>query len=586
MGTLPDEPLGRGGEGSVYRVDCPGLGQDLVAKLYHQPSQAQQDKCQAMVQARPATDSICWPKALVWARGSDGGAHFQGFAMDRLDSANFLPWSVLAHTKDRRAQAGGFDFRYALTAAANLAAALGAVHAAGHVVGDVNESNVFVASDATVRIIDADSAQIQGEGQLFTCTVGKPEYTASELVGTDFKQVRRTPGSDTFAWAVMVYQLVTGGAHPTDGSYAKDDEPPSVPTRIKNGWMPSLQGGRAGDLAAVPRIPAGALPRSLQQILLATLEADPKRRADLASAHAGIGQVLANLVPCDREAGHYYDRRDGRCGWCEHKARTGTDPWGTVSAAQAALPPVEFSSRNTVTPQRGGVVNTNGGPAGAVSPGGMRPGSAGMPAGSAPGGGPGANPPGVSNPVPPSGNKTLLTYADGTVKVRPPLLTLAKHQPKLALSCAWSEAPEICKPIWTKLTPGKNQGRVQALAIVATVVIILAMPTLAVAAATWITDWLAAGTGIGAIAKAGPWLGSAGALAVWVCALTLTVSRMAVAKKVHVKAGFSWADTRRYGVVSALVGPGLVLGIIAAAIGALVLLVMKIVSMMLPGSMR
>ena len=54
-----------------------------------------------------------------------------------------------------------WSVRHSLLMARNLAVAIDAVHEAGHRVGDINESNVLVAPDATLlRIVDADGVQI------------------------------------------------------------------------------------------------------------------------------------------------------------------------------------------------------------------------------------------------------------------------------------------------------------------------------------------------------------------------------------------------------------------------------------------
>src|SRR5699024_5867863 len=64
-------------------------------------------------------------------------------------------------------------------------------------VGDVNESNILVASDARVMIIDTDSAQIKDpSGKVYKCLVGKPEYTAPEISHGSLKDHTRTFETD------------------------------------------------------------------------------------------------------------------------------------------------------------------------------------------------------------------------------------------------------------------------------------------------------------------------------------------------------------------------------------------------------
>ena len=64
-------------------------------------------------------------------------------------------------------------FAFLIHAAANLARAFSAVHDHGHVIGDVNQSNIRVASEtAMVSLIDCDSFQISANGKVFPCEVG------------------------------------------------------------------------------------------------------------------------------------------------------------------------------------------------------------------------------------------------------------------------------------------------------------------------------------------------------------------------------------------------------------------------------
>lgn len=351
---LSPEPLGRGGEGAVFAAtaseDPPGLdGAPLVIKRYHD---AQLDssgleraaKVDAMVAARPDSDALCWPLAAAFDAGRP-----VGFAMRGLDAAHQVTWAQLANPADRAKNASGFSFRYALRAVANLAVAIDAAHRTGAVLGDVNESNIFVSDTGTVTIIDCDSAQVRAaDGTLFRCLVGKPDYTAPELVGHRFADVDRQPASDVFAYAVLAFQMLAGGSHPYDGIPADlDRDLPPLSERIARGLCPYL--GRGGGVVLpAPRVPVAALPSALAGLFAATLLADdPALRPPLSAWFSTISTVEANLVDCTANAAHSYDRRDGSCGWCQHQTVTGRDPWqASGPMAQAALPPVGFHAHH------------------------------------------------------------------------------------------------------------------------------------------------------------------------------------------------------------------------------------------------
>ena len=183
--TTETEPLGTGGEGSVYPLtnitnNTLGTANSLVAKIYHPDEQkrpAREAKCQAMLASVPKTDSIIWNLGNLYT--PDG--KFAGYLMRRLHMDTYRTFMEVAHTRQRRQKFPNWSILHSLLMARNLAVAIDAVHTAGHIVGDINESNVLVANDATVRIIDADSAQITHNNQTYPCTVGKPDFTAPEI---------------------------------------------------------------------------------------------------------------------------------------------------------------------------------------------------------------------------------------------------------------------------------------------------------------------------------------------------------------------------------------------------------------------
>ena len=119
--------------------------------------------------------------------------------------------------------------------------------------GDLKPQNVLVCPRSLrVTVVDTDSFQIAGRGgRLHGCPVITPEYTAPELHRQGLSRARRTPASDAFALAVIVYQLLLGGSHPFEG-----DGEGRVPDRIRRGQCPIVPG-----VTAV-RAPASAVPFS------------------------------------------------------------------------------------------------------------------------------------------------------------------------------------------------------------------------------------------------------------------------------------------------------------------------------------
>lgn len=477
--TISSEPLGRGGEGSVYAVTSHGVNglipaSQLVAKIYHNPNEGnRQRKVEAMLKAVPETDSVAWPLGTVYE-----GSQFKGYVMVKLDTKRYKTWAELAHNSKRKKTSPGFDVRYAMTACMNLAIALDSVHRAGHCVGDVNESNILVGSDARVMIVDTDSAQVKDpSGEVFHCPVGKPEYTAPELTHGKLKDQDRTPASDMFAYCVAMFQMLSGGANPTNAVYSGDDDPPSVIEKIRNGWFPGIL-ETPSNLSAPPRVPTKYLPLIVRNVLAKGLAVDPKQRPSFSKVIAAESSVAENMVQCDKHELHWYDKREKSCPWCKHRESGQFDPWSIdqdakkpsgPSLKQTALPAVGFSDGSTPTenrPRRTQITTQSGGT-------GLSPFAQGAPTApplinrgvNAPGGSRNQQAPQQAQqpqqgqqqaPQTPQSQspkkkrgKTVVRYADGTYGPRPSLYVVAQQSPKMAAKFFFDELPEPVKPYWS-----------------------------------------------------------------------------------------------------------------------------------------
>lgn len=473
--TVESSPLGKGGEGSVFAVtahDTPGLppAGELVVKKYHSPQEGNRgDKIAAMVLNPPETDSLAWPLGAVTTPDDQ----FAGYVMRKLDYSSYRPWSDVAHAKTRRELTPDFSVLYALVASRNLAVALMSTHNAGAVLGDVNESNIFVGSDASVMIVDTDSAQVTGKkGEFFPCLVGKPEYTAPELTHGKLKEHKRTPATDVFALGVALFQIFTGGAHPTDGVYSGAGDPPGMVEKIRGGIYPGLR--KIPQFSPLGRVPTGAIPSRIRDIIARMLAVSPKSRPTVEQVVNVLDDVEKHSQKCGKVATHFYDSRDGECLWCVH-AKKSIDPWsntppekqrgasvssvgqkklGNISFAKESAPAKKAprssvktrSSTSTPSTPRTQV------PASPQTPW-AQPSTPSRSTGNA------TSPPVTYQPIPPIQQpafppdppprkikgKTVLTYPNGSWGVRPPLADLYATQPGLALKCFFAELPDPFK---------------------------------------------------------------------------------------------------------------------------------------------
>ena len=143
--------VGRGGEGAVYEV----MGTpDLVAKVYTDGrADGRREKIEAMVAAglqRQATH-IAFPVDVLL----DEKDRFVGFTMRRIKGAR--PIHQLWGSRDRREKFPDATVNFMVRVAGNAARAVGELHQAGCVIGDINESGFLVTDQATVVLIDSDS---------------------------------------------------------------------------------------------------------------------------------------------------------------------------------------------------------------------------------------------------------------------------------------------------------------------------------------------------------------------------------------------------------------------------------------------
>lgn len=339
--------LAAGGEGAVHEV--PGRP-DQCAKLYHPAARTpeRRAKLEAMLARVPRDPtahrghpSLAWPQELLFT----GGA-FCGLLMPLVPPGARTALAFL-QPEDRARTYPEFHFRYLLTAARNLASAVAAVHHVGACVGDLNESNVMVTPSALVTLIDCDSFQVGRH----RCAVGKPEYLAPELFGRPLEQMARTPESDDFALAVLVFQLLMQGFHPFSGRWLGGGEPPAIGRRIQAGMY--AYAGRP-DLAPPPAAPGLAvLPKPVREALERAFGpgiAAPTRRPSAKDWVGLLEEAAHSLRACRlHPAQHHYPRALRVCPWCT-LAQRGHDYFPEAVGDQVALPAARAAALTAPSP--------------------------------------------------------------------------------------------------------------------------------------------------------------------------------------------------------------------------------------------
>ena len=297
LGTV----LGRGGEGVVYQcADDPAR----VVKLYAKPPTAEKvAKLQWMVRRlaeHPDLEQWCaWPQMLV----HDAAGQCLGFRMARV--LELRPIHEIYQPEQRKALLPMVGWDYLIRVAANCARMFASLHRHGVLVGDVNERNIFVDSDATVHLVDCDSFQVKDGETLYPTGVGVVDYTPPELQGRSFRGLERVVNHDRFGLAVILFKLVLMGRHPFSGGAsgdlgkqiaALDFDYPQLSTRLRH------------------LVPWSVLPMPVREAFSSAF-LDPIR-PDAEQWVSRLVSFETLLQPCRKEPLHKVPAGVAQCPWC------------------------------------------------------------------------------------------------------------------------------------------------------------------------------------------------------------------------------------------------------------------------------
>ncbi|HYH64015.1 MAG TPA: hypothetical protein VD866_04885 [Urbifossiella sp.] len=339
---LATTPLASAGEGKVYALPrMPGL----LAKIYHAPLPEHAQKLSAMVAAPPsgipAGVRFAWPSDVLHVAGRPGAC--LGFVMPWFQNCH--PLHELCRLKTRVRVNPLFNYRLLYRAARSLAASAAHMHLCGHLVGDLNETNVLVDDAGTVCVIDTDSFQVRVGTRVFPCRVGKSDFTAPELLrqlrGSSFAQLTRTEAHDRFALGVLLFQMLMEGVHPFDGGLTGSAQPLSREEMIAGGHYAYARTPKASVSRRPTAPPFELLPPALRDLFGRCFEggyASPAARPAALDWVRDLLRIEEDLVTCRRNEQHVYPNHLPACPWCERKRLFGDlDPFPSVEACRCRL---------------------------------------------------------------------------------------------------------------------------------------------------------------------------------------------------------------------------------------------------------
>ncbi len=312
--------LGKGGEGTVYEVHERSAA---VAKIYHQPTldPATVAKLTALVTLRsPELSAIAaWPESILYRQA---GGQPCGILLPKIAAARQL--HELYGSANRRLHFPKVHWHHLLLAAKNLAMAFDTLHAAGIVVGDVNQGNLLVDHQMRVHFIDCDSFQITHDGQTFPCPVGTPHFTPPELQSQQLREVARSTEHDNFGLAVLIFHLLFMGRHPFAGRFRGEGDLP-LERAIAEGRF-AFSRHREATLVDPPpaSLSLEELPPDLGNLFEQAFRGSGGERGSSprgprptpAAWAAGLAALLRRRQVCSVEAQHVFYNQLSQCPWC------------------------------------------------------------------------------------------------------------------------------------------------------------------------------------------------------------------------------------------------------------------------------
>lgn len=337
---LEDRPLGRGGQGVVYRV----RGTRFAVKLAEEPQRSRSDNGLDQRLRRLGwlpLDGI----PITMPRRRLAAPHV-GYLMDLLEDMEPLERLCLPpeETDPWYAATGGLRRRLRLLSACSDA--LARLHARGLVYGDLSPANVFIAADPAqdrLRLIDADNIAVEtsARGRI----VGTPRYAAPEICTG---RSGNTPSSDVYSFATLAYEVLTAD-HPF-GDLIEDEDAPVAVYYGQEPWALHSSDDRNRSRYGID--PERVLTKQLRELFQRNFEEgllDPSSRPTAADWTEALDQAADRTVDCTATGcGHSYLVNRSSCPFCGtgRPALLAVTLWDWVPAplvaagGQAAFSPV------------------------------------------------------------------------------------------------------------------------------------------------------------------------------------------------------------------------------------------------------
>jgi len=326
--------VARGGEGAIYRIK--GLN-DYCIKVYHSKPTPQKIKKLQILRKNGASlkDFGAFPTSFAYAdkNKSDVSGIFLPFISGHEIYELYGPSSRIQKFPNVK-------FNFLVHVAINIAYAFNKIHESGFIIGDINEQNIKVLNDGTIRFIDTDSFQYITTDIAFTCNVGTPIWTPPELHGKDLRSLVRNENHDYFGLAQIIFLILFCGRHPFAGR-PRDSRhllPEEAVREYAFAFAPSNH-----NIPLLP--PPGCIKTDsfdsniYYSFCRAFLKgaAEPNARPNSSEWITLLSALKDSLIGCLNRAEHIYWKGASSCPWCSVVNETGIDLFPRQSSVNAFL---------------------------------------------------------------------------------------------------------------------------------------------------------------------------------------------------------------------------------------------------------
>ncbi len=228
--SILQKPLGKGGEGTIFKITAPSIYENCCLKVYFENFQTYERyyKVKYMLLKKPdayslSQSQLCWPVSEVHSRKGFVGFLMPMAFMESVELYHFIKLKRSHHLDarwDKFFDHSNQSCDLRLKLCLNVCIAVQMLHyKERYVFVDLKPQNIMTNLQGQISVVDIDSIQIQRKtGKGFYARVNTEDYTPPEGMKIRVKENMVSLNWDRFSLAVILYQLMFG-IHPYMASF-------------------------------------------------------------------------------------------------------------------------------------------------------------------------------------------------------------------------------------------------------------------------------------------------------------------------------------------------------------------------------